>query len=90
MLIPKNLLFLLISEPSRSPLVGVRGGALPYAPSFHKHLGLQQQLVFTRFTLHVINRVAMFHVGIEAKDHAILFTKTNLEVAVGAVGLTLT
>jgi hypothetical protein len=51
---------------------------------------LQQQLVFTRFTLHVINRVAMFHVGIEAKDHAILFTKTNLEVPVGALGLTLT
>jgi hypothetical protein len=31
----------------------------------------------------------MFYVGIEAKDHAILFIKANLEELVGAPGLTL-
>ncbi|PYV96521.1 MAG: hypothetical protein DMG86_20325, partial [Acidobacteria bacterium] len=89
MLITKNLLFLLVGEPSRCPLVCVRGGAFAYTPSPYKDLSLQQQFVFARFALHVINSVAMFYVGIEAKDHAILFIKANLEELVGAPGLTL-
>lgn len=89
MLIPKNLLFLLVGEPSRSPLVCIRCGALAYAASSYKDLGLQEQLIFACFALHVINSVAMLHIGIEAKDHAILFNKANLEEPVGALGLTL-
>jgi len=51
---------------------------------------LQQQLIFASFALHVVNSVAMFYVGVEAKDHAILLSKTSLEEPVGALGLTLT
>jgi len=74
MLITKNLLFLLVGEPGRCSLVCVRGGALTHAPPPHKDLGLQQQLIFARFALHMVNSFAMFYVGIEAKDHAILFS----------------
>src|SRR2546427_12831128 len=83
MLITKNLLFLLVGEPSRCPLVGVRGGAFAYTPSPYKDLSLRQQFVFARYALPGINSATLFYVGIRANHHAIPFIKANLEPVVG-------
>ena len=38
------------------------------APAY-EDLGLQKEFAFTRFALHMVDRVAMFDVGIEAENH---------------------
>ena len=39
-----------------------------------QHLGLQEQLILPRFALHMVNRVLVLHIGIEAKNHVAYLT----------------
>ncbi len=49
----------------------VRNGALPDALASNEDLCLQQVLAFAGFALHVVGRVFVANVGVEAKDHAV-------------------
>ena len=73
MLVAQDLLFLLIAEAALAGLLRVGGGAFADAASTHENLGLQQQLVFTGFALHVVNRIVVLHICIKAKNHEICF-----------------
>ena len=64
------LFFVLVGEIPLGQSLGVRSGSFPDAAATHKHLGLQDELVFPSFTLHVVDRVALLHIGVEAKNHS--------------------
>src|SRR5579859_8118366 len=65
-----ELLFLLsVPELSFLSLAGVGSGLLADAAPAHENLGLQNEFAFTCLALHVIDRVAMLHVGIKAENH---------------------
>ena len=68
-LVAQLLLFLGIPKTGfeRGGRVGDR--FLADAPSAHEDLSLKQFFALARFALHVVDGVAVFDVGIEAKDH---------------------
>src|ERR1019366_1912892 len=68
-LLTEQLLFLGVSGLCFAVLAGVGSGLLADAAATHEDLGLQQEFAFTRFALHVVDRVAVLHVGIEAENH---------------------
>ena len=70
MLLAQNLFLLLISEIWALGLVGVRGGTFADAAAADEDLSLQQQVRLAGLALHVVNRVLVLDVRIEAKDHA--------------------
>jgi hypothetical protein len=69
MLFAQLLLFLRISELSIGPVRRVGRGLLADAAPADEDLGLQQALAFAGFALHVVNRIYVLDVGIEAKNH---------------------
>lgn len=50
--------------------VAVRNGAFADAAAFDEDLRLQKLLAFSRFALHVIDRVFVPNVGVESENHA--------------------
>ena len=71
MLIAQNLFFLRIAEVTLGGSVRIRGSPLAYAPPANKHLSLQQMLALAGLTLHMVDRVPMFYVGVETKNHVL-------------------
>jgi len=69
MLVAELLLFLGIAEAGLSGGVGVRYGPLADAPTAHEHLSLEQFFALARLALHVVDGVAVFYVGVKAKNH---------------------
>jgi len=72
MLLAQDVLFLLVGETGFGGFVRIGGSPLADAASANKDLSLQEQFVFTRFALHVVNRAFVLDVGIEAKNHGVL------------------
>ena len=68
-LLAELLLFLRIAELDFGRFGSIGRGSLADAASAHKNLCLEQQIAFTRLALHVINRVHVLHIGIEAENH---------------------
>ena len=75
MLLAQLLFFLRVPELDFGRLAGIRRGLFAHAAAAHENLRLQQTFAFTRFTLHVVDGVAMLHIGIEAKNHRDFFTE---------------
>src|SRR5438067_1899856 len=71
MLLPQNLFLLLVGEMRAVRLFAIRGCAFADTASFYEDLCLQQEIRFSRLALHVVNRVLVLNVGIEAKNHAV-------------------
>ena len=71
MLISKDLLFLLIGEIALGDLFRIRSRSFADTAPADEHLGLQNQLVFASFALHVVHRIALFYIRVKAKDHAV-------------------
>ena len=69
MLFPQLLLFLRVPELRFSGFGGIGSRFLANAAAAHENLGLQKEFPFTRLALHVIDRVAVLDVGIEAENH---------------------
>jgi len=69
MLLPKDVLFPLVCEVRALRLVGVRGGTLPDAASANEDLGLKKKIAFASLALHVVDRVVVFDIRVEAKNH---------------------
>src|SRR5262249_44010653 len=55
---------------SARDLFGVGRGFLADTAASDEHLSLQNEFVFARFTLHVIDGIALFYVGVETENHA--------------------
>ena len=70
-LVPQDLLLLLVRKISARDLLGIGRCLFPDAAAAYEHLGLQDEFVFARFALHVINGIALLHIGIKTKNHAI-------------------
>src|SRR5216683_2304329 len=69
MLIAQQLFLLGIAELPLGRRRGIRNGFLPHATAAHEDLRLQQKLAFARFALHVVNRLTVLYVSIEAENH---------------------
>jgi hypothetical protein len=69
-LVAEDLFLLLVRKISARDLFRVGGGFFPDATASDKHLSLQNEFVFARFTLHVIDGVALFYISIETENHA--------------------
>src|SRR5260370_36280412 len=69
MLVAQLLLFLGIAKPGFGGRARVRDRFLPYASATHEDLRLKQFLALARLALHVVDGVAVFHVGVKSKDH---------------------
>ncbi len=57
-----------IGKPRLQSHMRVRKRALAHTLASEKYQGLQKQIILPRFTLHVIHRVLVFYVGVEAED----------------------
>ena len=73
MLLAQFVFFLCITESRLGRLAGVRLRPLANAPASNKDLRLQQKIRLTRLALHVVNRVLMLYVSIEAENHKLIF-----------------
>src|SRR5258707_925176 len=74
MLVAQNVLLLLIAEVRLGGTGGVGGSTLADATSAHEYLGLQQKLALAGFALHVVHRIVVFHIGVEAEDHRVFLS----------------
>src|ERR1700692_1326608 len=77
MLLSQDLLLLLIGEAGLGSVFRIGRGTLADAASADKDLGLQETVAFARFALHVVHRVIVLHIGIEAKNHLSLFNQSR-------------
>src|ERR1700739_2783279 len=68
-LLAKLMLLLCVAGLPLARLGGVGFGPLANAASADEYLGLEQQFSLARLALHVVDGVAMLHVGIEAKNN---------------------
>ncbi len=66
MLVAELLFLLRITIPGRG---GVGDGFFPDAAAAHEDLSLEELFALARFALHVVDGIAMFDVGIKAKNH---------------------
>src|ERR1039458_2880085 len=71
MLIAQYLFLLLIAKAALGGCVRVGSGPFPNTPPANKDLCLQQTLALAGFALHMVNRVRMLYVRVEAKNHEI-------------------
>ena len=69
MLLAEQLLFLNIFEWTFGRFRSVGGGFLADAAAADEDLRLQEQIALARLALHVVDRVHMLHIGIEAENH---------------------
>src|SRR3954471_16212340 len=69
MLVFEKIVHLLLGKIWTGDLVGVRRGSLAETAPSHEHHALERVRVRVGLTLYVIDRVAVFHIGIKAEDH---------------------
>ena len=72
MLLAQLVLFLRVPEPGLGRLAGVGLGPFANAPAADKDLRLQQKIRLARLALHVVNRVLMLYVSVEAENHKLI------------------
>src|SRR5205807_2014329 len=88
-LLAQDLFLLLVGEAGALRLLPVGSGTLANAPSADEDLGLEKQIGFAGLALHVIDRVFVLNVGIEAKDHGresvVAFELVSSKMAAGAM-----
>jgi len=77
-LVAQLLLFLRIAETGLRNGSGVGDGFLADAAPANEDLGLKQFFAFARFTLHVVDGVDVFDVGIKAEDHKMNILETKI------------
>jgi len=65
----EEVVHLLFRETGEFQLIGIAGGGFPQASSLYKNGAMQGVGVGVGFTLHVVDGVAVFYVGIKAEDH---------------------
>ena len=71
MLVAEHGFFLLVGKERIDGAVGVRSCPFADAAAAHKHLGLKQELALAGFALHVVDSIAVLHVGVEPENHGI-------------------
>src|SRR5581483_8392448 len=71
-LVTQYLLLLLVGDSLRTRF-SIGGRAFTNAAATHEDLRLQQQFALTRFALHVVDRVLVLDVSIEAENHALVW-----------------
>src|SRR5690242_6693057 len=81
MLFSQDLFFLLVGKVGALGLICVWRCALTDAAPADKDLGLEQQVCFARFTLHVVDGVLVLDVGVEAKNHALWISVSSKSYA---------
>jgi len=73
MLVAELLLFLGIAETGLGGGGGIGDRLLADAAAADEDLGLEQFFALAGLTLHVVNGVAVLDVGIEAKNHFVIW-----------------
>src|SRR3954468_17457355 len=69
MLVLEEIVHLLFGKIGTGDLVSVRGGRLAETAPSDEHHALKSVCVRVGLTLYVIDRIPVFHIGIEAEDH---------------------
>ena len=65
----EQLVHLLVGEAGLADAIGIGNGLLADAAALDEDLGLQQLVVAAGLALHVVDRVLVANVGVEAEDH---------------------
>jgi hypothetical protein len=68
-LVSQLLFFLRISKAGVGRGIRVGNSLFADTPAAHEYLSLEQSLALARFTLHVIDRIVVLYIGIEAENH---------------------